>query len=100
MSYRSIMGKSLKEIRFVMCQQSAASVGARQFIYNNYSQIKQANPTLPFIVRECAGAQPTIMARYDFGVEKRVYVNDLSEKEVDAVVEELTTQAVKVNAAL
>ena len=40
------------------------------------------------------------MARYDYGVEKRVYLNDLTESEVDQVVEELVTQANEVNAAI
>jgi NADH dehydrogenase (ubiquinone) 1 alpha subcomplex subunit 2 len=53
---------------------------------NNYLDIKTKNPTFPFIVRECANAQPTVMARYDFGVEKRIYVPNLDEKDVDQVV--------------
>ena len=40
------------------------------------------------------------MARYDFGIERRVYLNDLTETEVDQVVEELVTQANDVNAAV
>ena len=54
----------------------------------------------PFIVRECLNAQPTVMARYDFGVEKRVYVPNLDEKEIDKVVQELVEQAKAVNAAI
>ena len=37
---------------------------------NNYEAVKAANPQLPFLVRECQNAQATVMARYDFGVEK------------------------------
>ena len=51
----------------------------RQYVQNNYLDIKKQNPDFPFIVRECTNAQPTVMARYDYGVEKRVYVPDLSE---------------------
>lgn len=51
-------------------------------------------------MRECLNAQPTVMARYDFGVEKRVYVPNLDEKEVDRVVQELVEQAKAVNAAI
>ena len=100
MSYRSTMGQAIRELRFVMCQQSGASTGARQFVNNNYAQIKSTNPTLPFIVRECYGAQPTVWARYDFGKERRVYLNDLNEQEVDQVVQELVEQASDVNAAM
>ena len=67
---------------------------------NNYLDIKDRNPTIPFIVRECLNAQPTVMARYDFGVERRIYVNDLNEKDIDQVVKELVEQAASVNAAI
>ena len=40
------------------------------------------------------------MARYDFGVEKRIYVPNLDEKDVDEVVKELVDQAREVNAAI
>ena len=53
---------------------------------NNYEDIKGKNPSLPFIVRECSNAQPTVMARYDYGVERRIYLNDLPETEVDRAV--------------
>ena len=66
---------------------------------NNYTQIKQENPTLPFIVRECEGAQPCVTARYDFGVERRVYVLDANAAEVGQVVEDLVDQASKINSA-
>ena len=49
---------------------------------SNYTQIKASDPELPFIVRECEGAQPCVTARYDFGVERKVYVHDCSSAEV------------------
>lgn len=72
----------------------------RSYVQNNYLDIKGKNPETPFIVRECLNAQPTVMARYDFGVEKRVYLNDLDEKTIDGVVRELVEQAKAVNAAI
>ena len=33
------------------------------------------------------------MARYDFGVERRIYVHDLADTDVDRVVQELVEQA-------
>ena len=60
---------------------------------NNYQQYKTADPNLPFIVRECEGAQPCVTARYDFGVERKVYVHDASDAEVATTVEELIDQA-------
>ena len=75
-------------------------MGARQFVSKNYLDIKSQNPSLPFIVRECTGAQPNVMARFDFGVERRIYLNDLTETEVDSVVAELVSGAEEVNAAI
>ena len=80
-----------------MCQQSAASQGIRSFVLNNYSSVKAANPDFPFIVREAKGAQPCIMARYDFGVERRVYVHNASEAEVSQTIDELVDQADSIN---
>ena len=100
MSYRSAIAKNIRELRFVMCQQSPASMGARQFVAKNYLDIKSSAPTTPFIVRECLGAQPNVMVRYDFGVEKRVYLNELTAEEVDKAVGELVLDADSVNAAV
>jgi NADH dehydrogenase (ubiquinone) 1 alpha subcomplex subunit 2 len=79
----------VKELRFVFCQTSPHSKGIRQFILNNYEDIKSKNPALPFIVRECENAQPNVMARYEYGVERRIYLHNLEEKDVSKVVAEL-----------
>lgn len=36
----------------------------RNFIGNNYLNLKEKNPSFPFIVRECEGADPYVIARY------------------------------------
>ena len=54
----------------------------RAFVNSNYTQIKATDPNLPFIVRECEGAQPCVTARYDYGVERKVYVHDCNSAEV------------------
>lgn len=97
MSWRNNIGSKVKELRFVFCQSSSHSAGARSYVQHHYQDIKSLNPSLPFLVRECNAAQPTVMARYDFGVEKRIYLNNLSEQEVDTVVQDLVEQADKIN---
>lgn len=67
---------------------------------NNYEQIKRSEPELPFIVRECENAQPSVMARYDFGVERRIYLLNATETEVQNSVEELVNQAGQINRAV
>ncbi len=59
-----------------------------------------ANPDLPFIVREAKGAQACVMARYEYGVERRVYLQNASEAEVALTVEQLVNDAKEVNAAV
>jgi NADH dehydrogenase (ubiquinone) 1 alpha subcomplex subunit 2 len=75
------------------------TVVIRSFIVNNYEGFKASSPEMPFIVRECTNAQPTVMARYDFGVERRLYLNNASEVEVSEAVNELVDQADKINSA-
>lgn len=67
---------------------------------NNYEDIKTKNPDFPFLVRECLNAQPTVMARYDYGVERRIYLHNLEEREIDTLVQELVEQSKEVNAAI
>lgn len=97
MSWQAKAVSKLRELRFICCQVSSHSSGVRDFISNNYSSVKQAGPRFPFIVRECENAIPLIIARYDFGVEKKVVAEGLSEVEVTKAVEELVAQADSIN---
>jgi NADH dehydrogenase (ubiquinone) 1 alpha subcomplex subunit 2 len=58
-------------------------------VLNNYLGVKKDNPDFPFIVRECEGIQPYIIARYRFGVEKKAFVANLDEQEINDVVKHL-----------
>ena len=69
----------------------------RSYIEQNYTDVKSENPDLPFIVRECQGAQPCVTARYDFGVERKVYLHNASSAEVGQAVSDLVDQASVVN---
>jgi len=40
------------------------------------------------------------MARYDYGVERRVYLPNVNEHEIDNIVRELVEQAREINAAI
>lgn len=66
---------------------------------NNYASVKSANPDLPFLVRECTNAQPCVTARYDFGVERKVYLLGANEAEVGQAVTELVDAADSINNA-
>ena len=61
--------------------------------------MKSANPDLPFLVRECDKAQPCVTARYEYGVERKVYLLEANEAEVGQAVSQLIEQAASINGA-
>uniref|UniRef100_A0AAX7T404 NADH dehydrogenase [ubiquinone] 1 alpha subcomplex subunit 2 n=1 Tax=Astatotilapia calliptera TaxID=8154 RepID=A0AAX7T404_ASTCA len=63
-SLGSTLGKNLREIRLHLCQTSAASKGAREFVEQNYVTLKRSNPEFPILIRECSGVQARLWARY------------------------------------
>ena len=97
MSWQAKVGNKLRELRFVYCQISQHSEGLRNFVNKNYSSVKENHPRFPFIVRECENAIPTVMARYDFGVEKRVYTENFTEEQVADAVKQLVDEADSIN---
>merc|ERR1712062_64711 len=74
--------KHLKELRLHLCQKSATSQGARDFVEKHYVGIKQANPSFPILVRECSNVQPKLTARYELGRESSVPLSNLSADQV------------------
>ena len=54
---------------------------------------------MPFLVRECENAQPCVTARYDFGVERKVYLLGANEAEVGQAIDELVASSTQINAA-
>ncbi len=36
----------------------------RAFVLKHYKALKAANPTLPVLIRECAGVEPRLTARF------------------------------------
>uniref|UniRef100_A0A8V0YC52 NADH dehydrogenase [ubiquinone] 1 alpha subcomplex subunit 2 n=1 Tax=Gallus gallus TaxID=9031 RepID=A0A8V0YC52_CHICK len=83
------LGRSLRELRVHLCQRSAGSRGAREFIEQHYVTLKQANPDFPILIRECSGVQPRLWARYEFGKEKSVSLHNLSVDEVAKALENI-----------
>ena len=71
----------------------------RSYIGNNYQSVKDANPDLPFLVRECDKAQPCVTARYEFGIERKIYLLGANEAEVGQAVTDLVGQADAINKA-
>uniref|UniRef100_A0A3Q3XB28 NADH dehydrogenase [ubiquinone] 1 alpha subcomplex subunit 2 n=1 Tax=Mola mola TaxID=94237 RepID=A0A3Q3XB28_MOLML len=88
-SLGSSLGKNLREIRIHLCQKSAASSGARDFVEQHYVNLKKANPDFPILIRECSGVQARVWARHDFGKESSVSVDNMSADQVAAALQTL-----------
>ncbi|XP_061858833.1 NADH dehydrogenase [ubiquinone] 1 alpha subcomplex subunit 2 [Colius striatus] len=83
------VGRGVRELRIHLCQRSAGSRGARDFVEQRYVPLKKANPDLPILIRECSGVQPRLWARYEFGKEKSVSLDNLTVDEVAKALESL-----------
>ncbi|KRX05905.1 Thioredoxin-like fold [Pseudocohnilembus persalinus] len=69
----------------------------RNYVAKNYWNLKTQNPQFPFLVRECENTEPYIIARYDYGIEKKAFVAGVNEQEIDDVLKNLVDQASNVN---
>uniref|UniRef100_A0A3Q3Q7P2 NADH dehydrogenase [ubiquinone] 1 alpha subcomplex subunit 2 n=1 Tax=Monopterus albus TaxID=43700 RepID=A0A3Q3Q7P2_MONAL len=88
-SLGSTLGKNLREIRVHLCQTSAASKGTRDFVEQHYVALKKSNPDFPILIRECSGVQARLWARYDFGKESSVSVENMSADQVAKALQTL-----------
>ncbi|XP_054024516.1 NADH dehydrogenase [ubiquinone] 1 alpha subcomplex subunit 2 [Melanerpes formicivorus] len=88
------LGRGLRELRIHLCQRSPGSRGVREFIEQHYVTLKKANPDFPILIRECSGVQPKLWARYEFGREKSVSLNNLSVDEVAKALENVVKSKV------
>ncbi|XP_051536630.1 NADH dehydrogenase [ubiquinone] 1 alpha subcomplex subunit 2-like isoform X1 [Myxocyprinus asiaticus] len=81
------LSKNLREIRLHLCQTSAASQGTRDFIEQHYVTLKKANPEFPILIRECSGVQPKLWARYGFGKEHSISLENMNVEQVAKALE-------------
>ncbi|CAG9782685.1 unnamed protein product [Diatraea saccharalis] len=83
------LGGVLKELRIHLCQTSKQSAGVRDFIQQNYVNIKKDNPNFPILIRECSGVQPRVWARYEKGVERSAPLTNLGASDVLSTIKQL-----------
>eukprot|EP01018_Ginkgo_biloba_P017527 Gb_23912 [translate_table: standard] len=98
MAWRGHLSRNLKELRIHLCQHSPSSAPTREFIISNYKDLKTLNPTFPILIRECSGIQPRLWARYQYGVEKSVPLDGLTEAQITKKVEELVKAGAEISA--
>lgn len=61
----------------------------RDFIEKRYVDLKKANSNLPILIRECSDVQPKLWARYAFGQEKQVSLNNLNADQVNKALQDV-----------
>ncbi|BHF66131.1 ndufa2, NADH:ubiquinone oxidoreductase 10.5kD subunit [Sparganum proliferum] len=76
------LGPSIKELRFLFSPLSASSKGLKEFILSGYAGLRKANPDVKFMIREGNSVSPSIYARYEFGKEAAVRVDNASKSEI------------------
>uniref|UniRef100_A0A3Q1G5W2 NADH dehydrogenase [ubiquinone] 1 alpha subcomplex subunit 2 n=1 Tax=Acanthochromis polyacanthus TaxID=80966 RepID=A0A3Q1G5W2_9TELE len=74
--------------------QQTVSIGrlvslAPDFVEQNYVTLKKSNPDFPILVRECSGVQARLWARYEFGKETSVSVENMSADQVGQALQTL-----------
>ncbi|KAF3453378.1 hypothetical protein FNV43_RR03818 [Rhamnella rubrinervis] len=98
MAWRGQLSQNLKELRILLCQSSPSSSTARAFVEKNYKDLKTLNPKFPILIRECRGIEPQMWARFDFGVERGVRLEGLSEAQISKTLEDLVKVGVSLKA--
>ncbi|KAI8926809.1 thioredoxin-like protein [Entophlyctis helioformis] len=88
-AWRSALSSNVRELRIHLAQGANGSKGARDFIVKNYADLKAANPQLPILIREAPGIEARVFARYAFGVERKVSLENLSEADVESRLKQL-----------
>ena len=86
---------ALRELRIHLCQTTAASRGVREFIEKDYVPLKKNNLDFPILIRECSGITPKIWARYEYGVEQSVSLENVPREKIVDIVRDLAAQTPK-----
>eukprot|EP00045_Choanoeca_perplexa_P000083 m.12958 g.12958 ORF g.12958 m.12958 type:complete len:92 (+) comp10064_c0_seq1:2-277(+) len=90
MAWAKGLTATVRELRLHMCQTGAASAGAREFVTKFYPALKEANPSLPVLIRECSNVQARVAARFAQGREEAVAVDGKSAAEIKDIIVNLS----------
>ncbi|XP_025031842.1 NADH dehydrogenase [ubiquinone] 1 alpha subcomplex subunit 2 isoform X1 [Python bivittatus] len=77
------VGKCRRE----QCEPHLEFLYKRDFIEQHYVTLKKANPNFPILIRECSNVHPMLWARYAFGLEKSMSLNNLNVEQVAKALE-------------
>lgn len=83
------LSRTIKELRIHLCPNSSNSKGLREFISQNYINLKSGNPELPILIRECSNIEPKLWIRYEFGKESNKSLKDLNSNQISSILKNL-----------
>mmetsp|Transcript_7016 Transcript_7016/g.8020 ORF Transcript_7016/g.8020 Transcript_7016/m.8020 type:complete len:93 (+) Transcript_7016:107-385(+) len=86
---KTALSTAVKEVRFNFCQTSEGSTALRNFVVNNYKQMKSLNPGTPILIRECGGVEPKVWVRMEKGQEVSASLSGKAESAIDAEIAKL-----------
>ncbi|XP_009474101.1 PREDICTED: NADH dehydrogenase [ubiquinone] 1 alpha subcomplex subunit 2 [Nipponia nippon] len=90
---RSFLKSSLVSLD-LQGREETETIILQDFIEQHYVTLKKANPDFPILIRECSGVQPKLWARYEFGKEKSVLLNNFTVDEVAKALENIVKSQV------
>ncbi|KAK4337359.1 hypothetical protein RND71_044157 [Anisodus tanguticus] len=82
----------LKELRIHVCNVSSHNENLRKFIQKFYKEIKEKNPEVPILIRECRQVEPKVWARYNFGKEESVSLYEKNPQQILEIVNNLASK--------
>ena len=98
--WRNLVNKNVREIRFVLSGSCPKSLGMKNWINQNFVELKKSNPETLLLIRECKDVDPIVSARYDFGAERKVICEYATAEEVEDIVSQLVLEAQKINSSV
>jgi len=72
---KSLVGRCLPRLRIFCCGHSEGSAGVREWITENYHEVKLLNPSFPILVRTGEDVEPAVLT--DFRFRENDVVNQL-----------------------
>ncbi|KAJ1453999.1 hypothetical protein M885DRAFT_605025 [Pelagophyceae sp. CCMP2097] len=87
--WRAAISKNMHELRFQFCPKAEHSENIKNYIRNNYWDLKTLNPTFPFLVRVYDDERPQIIATYAWYHKEYKNVEGLTEAQINTTLRDL-----------
>ncbi|KAF0981054.1 hypothetical protein FDP41_012842 [Naegleria fowleri] len=93
MSWRGKLSKNVHQLIFYFCPKNAQSKGVRDFLQNNYADIKTLNPYTGLLVRETPDIdEPFMMVERHYGVREKQDLKNLTASDIENIIKQVTLE--------